>query len=61
LDWIVYSIFRWWWNPILRNDPRLAKGFYDLYGDWMIKNVKIYEGTELLEEMDRVIANNEKL
>jgi len=23
-DWLIYRIFRWWWNPILKNNPNLA-------------------------------------
>jgi hypothetical protein len=26
IDWIVYRVFRWWWNPILRNNPNLLSG-----------------------------------
>lgn len=25
LDWLVYRLFRWWWNPILRQNPRLLR------------------------------------
>ena len=26
LDWLVYRLFRWWWNPILRRNPNLIDG-----------------------------------
>ena len=27
LDWLVFRFFRWWWNPIFRNNPKL----FELY------------------------------
>lgn len=24
LDWLIYRIFRWWWNPIFRANPDLT-------------------------------------
>ncbi len=26
IDWCVYNIFRWWWNPILANIPKSQSG-----------------------------------
>ncbi len=31
VDWFVYSIFRWWWNPIFSSNPKLAEGFVKLF------------------------------
>lgn len=31
LDWLIYSIFRWWWNPIFIERPEMAKGFIKLF------------------------------
>ena len=35
LDWIVYSIFRWWWNPIFRKDPTLTYESIEKAKAWM--------------------------
>lgn len=34
LDWLIYSIFRTWWNPILRKCPRLRKGIMESFQKW---------------------------
>ena len=26
LDWLIYRIFRWWWNPIFRENHNLTTG-----------------------------------
>jgi len=30
IDWFVYSIFRWWWNPIFSSNPK-AESFLKLF------------------------------
>lgn len=38
LDYIVYNIWRWWWNPILRKNPHLAKGIAEYMLKWVEEN-----------------------
>lgn len=34
LDWLIYSFFRWWWNPIFKKDELLTKMFILLMKEW---------------------------
>lgn len=34
LDWLVYSIFRWWWNPILQKHPNYIYGMVYEMNKW---------------------------
>jgi len=40
LDWLVYTIFRWWWNPILRDKPELGKELARLIKNWYFMEVE---------------------
>ncbi len=33
-DWIVYGIFRWWWNPIFSRDEKLLRRFIGMMSLW---------------------------
>ena len=35
LDWIIYKIFRWWWNPIFRDNPDLVTNLILKLGTYM--------------------------
>lgn len=30
LDWLIYRIFCWWWNPILTENVKLGEDFLKL-------------------------------
>ena len=34
LDWLVYRLFRWWWNPIVRNDIHALDRLIVALGEW---------------------------
>lgn len=34
LDWLVYRLFRWRWNPILSQNPRLLRGLVAYLQAW---------------------------
>ena len=34
LDWLVYRIFRWWWNPIFIDSPILTEGLIIEINRW---------------------------
>jgi len=38
LDWAIYQIFRWWWNPIFRDNPHLTTKLILMLGDYMKGN-----------------------
>jgi hypothetical protein len=38
LDWILYRIFRWWWNPILTKNIHLLIGLRTEIDKWLERN-----------------------
>ena len=40
-DWLVYRLFRWRWNPLMRNNPKLRRHFYSLCNEWEQKQVDL--------------------
>lgn len=34
LDYLVYSIFRWWWNPIFKKNPQMLKFMIGYMNTW---------------------------
>jgi hypothetical protein len=40
LDWLIYRIFRWWWNPILVKKPSLVNGLKIEFEKWLERNGK---------------------
>ena len=38
LDWLIYRIFRWWWNPILEKKPILVIGIVKELEKWLHTN-----------------------
>lgn len=46
LDYLIFRLFRWWWNPILREHPRMAIEF----ATWMLEWVERYNGIEAADE-----------
>lgn len=36
LDWLVYRLFRWWWNPVLRKNPLLTAWLGSALDDWLL-------------------------
>ncbi len=40
LDWIIYRIFRWWWNPILSRNPMLVRGLIVEFEKWLTRNAQ---------------------
>ena len=41
-DYLIYRIFRWRWNPILKNNPHLAVTMGEYMINWAYKKI----GTE---------------
>lgn len=39
VDWFVYRIFRWWWNPVFSKNTHLVLGMEMEFRKWRIKNV----------------------
>jgi len=35
LDWMIYNLFRWWWNPIFVSHSWLAKGLILEMDKWI--------------------------
>ena len=46
LDYLIFRLFRWWWNPILREHPRMAIEF----ATWMLEWVERHNGIEAADE-----------
>ena len=38
IDWLVYRIFRWWWNPIFVRNPHLVMAIKTEFENWLRKN-----------------------
>lgn len=38
LDWLIYSLFRLWWNPIFAKHPGLVMGIEKEFKGWLIRN-----------------------
>lgn len=34
LDWLIYRIFRWWWNPIFKEKAWLGVGLTHGLDNW---------------------------
>lgn len=45
-DYMIFRLFRWWWNPILREHPRMAIEF----ATWMLEWVERHNGIETADE-----------
>jgi hypothetical protein len=44
LDWLIYRIFRWWWNPILKENFSIAIGLANEMFLWIKKEDKNHVG-----------------
>jgi hypothetical protein len=38
IDWLIYHLFRWWWNPILIKNPHLIYGIKTEFEKWLERN-----------------------
>jgi len=34
IDWLIYKLFRWWWNPVLRKKPLIVRGLITEMEKW---------------------------
>lgn len=47
LDWLIYRFFRFWWNPILENNPAILLAL----ADWLFNYIsehkdELYENSK---------------
>ena len=38
IDWFIYRIFLWWWNPIFAKRPALVMGVIIQASEWLSRN-----------------------
>ena len=40
LDWLIYKIFRWWWNPILSGNAELTRHLINSMQEWITSKLR---------------------
>lgn len=56
IDWAIYRLFMWTWNPILKTHPRLLAGFLDYMQEIQKRNGLILPK----EEQDKIQSITQK-
>jgi len=50
LDWLIYKIFRWWWNPILVGNAELTRNLILLINEWSVRHLIVENKNEEKEK-----------